>query len=148
MSSDKTTYQILQDGYSLDLWYDWFCSEKSLESRGKKLLNKVKQISLSKRFDINTTYVFFKNNCPMVGNLYDDFRICDKQSGAVLYTVTPASGFTRSLGVAEVWGKENNFSEALVTGKWADVVAFFEKAPEQKVANFNDGDHEIEVQHE
>jgi hypothetical protein len=41
----------------------------------------------SKRVNLDKMYVFFKNNCPMRGPLYDDFRICDKEDGKVLYTV-------------------------------------------------------------
>ena len=67
-----------------------------------------------KDVDLDSTYVFFKNNCPFDGPLYDDFRICDIESGNVLYTVTPKSGHT---GKAELWGRENDFEEPLKTGK-------------------------------
>ena len=67
-----------------------------------------------KDVDLDSTYVFFKNNCPMDGPLYDDFRICDIESGNVLYTVTPKCGHS---GMAELWGKDNNFEEPMKTGK-------------------------------
>jgi hypothetical protein len=46
----------------------------------------------------------------MVGPLRDDFRICDRETGDVLFTVTPKTG------CVEVWGSENYFSEALFEG--------------------------------
>ena len=70
--------------------------------------------------DLDSTYVFFKNNCPLGGPLYDDFRICDVESGNVLYTVTPKCGHT---GEAELWGRENEFDGPLKTGKvFADLL--------------------------
>ena len=88
-------------------------------------MKKVKQIALSKKFNLTETYVFFKNNCPMVGRLYDDFRICDLVSGDVLYTVVPRSGFEKDEGRAQVYGRENDFQEPLVDGRWSDILVFF-----------------------
>ena len=102
-------------------WYDWFCSTGALQRRGVALLRKLKSIKDSKKFDKEKTYLFFKNNCPMVGPLYDDFRICDKETGNVIFTVSPKNRD----GEAEVWGRENNFQGALVKGTWNDVKAFF-----------------------
>ncbi len=109
----------------MDLWYDWFCRESSLENKGKNLLKKLKLISSSKKFDNEKTYVFFKNNCPCVGSLYDDFRICDVETGNVLYTVVPASGFKCEKGKAIVYGHENNFQGALISGTWKEIKNWF-----------------------
>lgn len=106
-------------------WYDWFCKESSLAGKTKKLAPKVKQVARSAKIDPTKTYVFFKNNCPMYGKLYDDFRICDLETRDVIYTIIPRSGHTVKAGQAEVWGRENEFEEPLVVGTWNDVREFF-----------------------
>src|SRR6056297_3122271 len=87
-------------------WYDWFCKNESLRNKTRSLGKKVIQLLPSEKIDGEKMYVFFKNNCPMVGGLYDDFRICDIETGSVIYTVVPRSGHS---GHAEVWGVDNNF---------------------------------------
>lgn len=109
----------------MDLWYDWFCRDTSLKRKGEALLKKLKAIASSNKFDNDKCYVFFKNNCPCYGNLYDDFRICDKETGDVLYCVVPKSGFKRDEGRAQVYGVDNDFKEPLVEGTWRDVKAWF-----------------------
>jgi hypothetical protein len=106
-------------------WFDWFCEDYELKSRLDAMFPKVKQLAVSSKIDINTMYVFFKNNCPGRGDLYDDFRFCDIETGDVVYTVTPASGHTRDKGLAEVWGEENSFDRALAKGYWHDIEGFF-----------------------
>ena len=96
------------------VFFDWFCKDSSLKRKAESLFKKTKIFVKMKDVDLDSTYVFFKNNCPVGGPLYDDFRICDIDSGNVLYTVTPKSGHT---GEAEVWGRENDFEEPLKTGK-------------------------------
>ena len=103
-------------------WYDWFCRDTSLANKTKSLGKKVMKIAKSSKVDIDKQYVFFKNNCPVPGPLYDDFRICDLKSGDVIYTVIPLSGHS---GKAEVHGKENNFKEPLAMGSWKDIKNFF-----------------------
>lgn len=103
-------------------WYDWFCSDKALARKTKKLTAKLKAIVKSEKIDPLTSYVFFKNNCPVNGPLYDDFRICSIEEEHVIYTITPKCGHS---GLAEVWGRENNFECALVEGTWDDVKTFF-----------------------
>ena len=96
-------------------FYDWFCKDRVLKSKATKLFNQTKKfLKANPQIDPNTHYVFFKNNCPMVGPLYDDFRICDIENGDVQYTVTSKCGHT---GKAEVWGRSNSFKEAIKTGK-------------------------------
>lgn len=103
-------------------WYDWFCRDTSLAAKTEKLGRKVLQLMKSTKIDIEKNYVFFKNNCPMRGGLYDDFRVCDMETGDVIFTIVPRC--THS-GKAEVWGRENNFNGPLVQGTWRDVKTFF-----------------------
>lgn len=129
---NKTIAELEQIGFNnlnsmeiKNLWFDWFCRDTSLTNKGRYLLLRLKSILRSKKFDNNTTYVFFKNNCPCVGHLYDDFRICDKETGDVLYTVVPRSGYDSDDNEAQVFGRENNFQEPLAHGKWKDIKRFF-----------------------
>ena len=106
-------------------WYDWFCKDTSLAGKTQSLGKKVLGIMNSPKIDPDKQYVFFKNNCPMVGSLYDDFRICDIETGDVVYTVTPRSGHIVMNGLGEVWGAENNFKKALFQGTWKEIKAWF-----------------------
>ncbi len=109
-------------------WYDWFCKDSSLRNKTYSLTKKLLSIIDSPLFDIDKTYVFFKNNCPMSGSLYDDFRICDMESGDVLFTIIPSCGHNSKKGMAEVWGKKgNNDFGDIVSGTWKDVKNYFNK---------------------
>jgi hypothetical protein len=126
MKNESITTVLSDPNYNVkDLWYDWFCRDSSLENKGKKLLSKLRMISSSKKFDNDKCYVFFKNNCPCVGNLYDDFRICDIETRDVLYCVIPKSGHKCDEGRAQVYGIDNDFKEAIVEGTWRDIKAWF-----------------------
>jgi hypothetical protein len=116
-------------GYDVDghfdsgIWYDWFCKDHSLIRRGNALLSKLKAIASSTKFDNDKCYVFFKNNCPMSGPLYDSFSICDIATGDVLFWVTAKSGHS---GCAEVVSKDSNY-EIIVKGSWKEVKNYFLK---------------------
>jgi hypothetical protein len=108
MDSDGTTGSCYN-------FYDWFCKDSSLERKARALFPRVKRfLKEHPEIDILSTYVFFKNNCPMNGPLYDDFRIVDIESGNVLFTVTPKCGHS---GQAEIWGRSNDFKEPIKVGK-------------------------------
>ena len=112
---------------NMGLWYDWFCKTSALRNRGITLLRKLKSIKNSKKFDKEKTYVWFKNNLfyyglSCHGLLYDDFRIADKETDDVIYTIIPKNVEYEE---AEVWGRENNFESPIVKGTWNDVKAFF-----------------------
>ena len=108
-------------------WYDWFCEDRELVAKTQCLGSLVKQLAQSPRVNQDTMYVFFKNNCPVCGELYDDFRFCDIESRDVIYCITPRDGYdvTPEDERAQVYGKENDFSEALVAGTWCDVAKWF-----------------------
>jgi hypothetical protein len=100
------------DGGKSDCYnfYDWFCDDASLKNKSIKLFKQVKRWVKFRNTDTEKVYVFFKNNCPGRGSLYDDFRICDIETCDVIWTITPKCG--RS-GKAEVWGRANEFNEAI-----------------------------------
>jgi len=104
------------------LWCDWFCSDKALANRGKTLISKLNQIKGSKRFDIDTCCVLFKNNCrAWDGKLYDDFRISEIETDDVIFTVVPKN----CNGISEIYGRENNQCVLLFSGTWKDAVKWF-----------------------
>jgi len=106
-------------------WYDWFCRDSSLHTKTKVLGKKVKQLLKSDKINPDSHYVFFKNNCAIRGSLYDDFRICDRETGDVVYCVVPRSGHKQDGGSAQVFGKENEFETPLCSGTWKDIKKFF-----------------------
>ena len=103
-------------------WYDWFCRDESLCGKTKRLAPKVKQLAKSSKVDVDNWYVWFKNNCPVFGSLYDDIRFADIKTGDVIYTIA----FVKKYGqTVELWGKENNFKHPLVIGDWEDIKEYF-----------------------
>jgi hypothetical protein len=68
-------------------WFDWFCRDISLANKTKKMGNIIKQIKPGGKVDLESSYVWFKNNCPLSGPLYDDFRIADIETNNNLIVV-------------------------------------------------------------
>jgi len=96
--------KIIGDYEHCSGFYDWFCSNQALADKAQKLMPKVIKFVKAKGVDLDRHYVWFKNNCPMNGPLYDDFRIASLETGDNVFTVIPKCGHS---GLAEVWGQEN-----------------------------------------
>jgi len=106
-------------------WHDWFCEDTELKQKLDAMFPLLKQIVYSQKINIDTMYVFFKNNCPGTGDLYDDFRISEISNDDVVYTITPSCGHERTKGQASIWGRENGFEKPIITGTWEDVSNYF-----------------------
>ena len=76
-------------------WYDWFCKDSSLANKTRRMGNIIKQIKPGGKIDIDNSYVWFKNNCPLDGALYDDFRIADIETDATLFVVQIGNAYNK-----------------------------------------------------
>jgi len=93
-------------------WYDWFCKDESLANKTKRMGTIVKQFKDGGKLNLDSMYVWFKNNCPLAGPLYDDFRIADIESGETLFTVQ--INCFREEKRYTVYGKRNDFDAPLL----------------------------------
>ena len=93
-------------------WYDWFCKDESLANKTKRMGTIVKQFKDGGKLNLDSMYVWFKNNCPLAGPLYDDFRIADIESGETLFTVQ--INCFREEKRYTVYGKRNYFDAPLL----------------------------------
>lgn len=123
------TYEQLHKKDRCDGFYDWFCADKALPGKARRLSAVVRAIvkTKTKLFDPEKTYVFFKNNCPCTGGLYDDLRICDIESGNVLYNVCPRNTWYGNRPTVAFESKEgpDRWEFPLVFDSMKDVRAWF-----------------------
>ena len=68
-------------------WYDWFCKDSSLARKTKRMGNIIKSLREGGKVNFTGWYTWFKNNCPLNGPLYDDFRFADLETGEVQFTI-------------------------------------------------------------
>ena len=87
-------------------FYDWFCSDKALKGRMLALVPKLRFLVKEGIIDGDTHYVYFKNNCPVMGTLYDDIRISNL-NGDFLGGFCPKSGHYVE-NKCNVWTFDNN----------------------------------------
>ena len=92
-------------------WYDWFCKDSSLRNKTYRMGNIIKQVKDGGKVDLDNWYVWFKNNCPLNGPLYDDFRFADIENGNVQFTIQNDCCWNKHKYT--VYGKKNNFDTPL-----------------------------------
>ena len=68
-------------------WYDWFCKDSSLARKTQRMGNIISKLKEGGKVNFKNWYVWFKNNCPLNGPLYDDFRFADLETGEVQFTI-------------------------------------------------------------
>lgn len=90
-------------GKAPDIWYDWFCTQKSLPKRGLRLMQILTFFVKHKKVDLKGKYAFFKNNAPTSGGTYDQVSICDVTTGNVLFCIQE-----RKTGI-EVYSADDDF---------------------------------------
>jgi hypothetical protein len=74
-------------------WYDWFCKDSALKNKTKTLGKKIKDVSKIGIFDIDKTYVYMKNCCPLGGKTYDSFGVCDIETCRQIMWIAPKLGY-------------------------------------------------------
>lgn len=66
-------------------WYDWFCENDELRERAKVFFPII--LGASTKAKINPEWqAWFKNNCPVVGDLYDDLRLSSELCNEMVIT--------------------------------------------------------------
>lgn len=76
-----------------DFFWDWFCSDSSLERRAMALLKKVEYILKICEIPEDKIRISFKNCCPVEGELYDIFYITSMESSNNRVIIVPRYGF-------------------------------------------------------
>jgi hypothetical protein len=113
-------------------WYDWFCKDESLANKTKRMGNIVKQFKDGGKLNLDKMHVWFKNNYPLAGPLYDDFRIADIESGDTLFTIQ--INCFREEKRYTVYGKKNDFDTSLFnTNSIKELVSWFNEGWQDNV---------------
>ena len=115
--------------------YDWW-NDTTAYKWITRLGKKIAQLAESKKINLDTTYVWYKQNCPCAGPLYDDFRFADINTGDVLFCVSilKKGCYGDDFSGYEIWDYsvkgEGSFAthEPTLRGNWHKVKEYFEVA--------------------
>jgi hypothetical protein len=89
-------------------FFDWFCRDGSLKNKMLGLKGKVAFLVKSGVIDGDKNRVIFKNNCPGMGDLYDDFRVIDIETDEMICGLAPSMGHDHIKGKCEFWKFDEN----------------------------------------
>lgn len=105
-------------------WYDWFCKDTSLRNKTQRMGKIIAKIKDGGKVDLKHWYVWFKNNCPLNGPLYDDFRFADLKTGCVEFTIQLDCCWNEKKYT--VYGRHNDFEKPLFeTDKVKELIMWF-----------------------
>ena len=90
-------------------WWDLFCKDSSLRNKTYKMGRIIQRINGLGKVDLDKNYVWFKNNCPLNGPLYDDFRFASIEDGEVQFTVQISCCWNQNRYV--VYGRKHKGAE-------------------------------------
>ena len=91
--------------------------------------NIIRRIKLGGKIDMGNSYVWFKNNCPLDGPLYDDFRIADMFSYFTIIIVQIHSN--ENMVIFKVFEKTNDLKH--ISFEFDSVVKLVEWINESKL---------------
>lgn len=93
-------------------FYDWFCSDAALKNKAKEMVPKLRFLVNMGIIDGDNIYVWFKNNCPVNGSLYDDFRISTlDEAEDYLGGFCPRTGHNGIENKCSVWALKPDYKE-------------------------------------
>lgn len=92
-------------------WYDWFCKSSSLRNKTYRMGRIINQVKDGGKIDLDKMYCWFKNNCPVIDPLYDDFRFADCETGNTIFTI--CCDDRRENYKYVVYGRSNGFEKPL-----------------------------------
>ena len=84
-------------------FYDWFCADYALEQRANRFIPKLKFLVKIGIVDPDKMYVWFKNNCPLYGTIYDDMRFSLLESEDFCGGICPKTGHINQELKAQLW---------------------------------------------
>lgn len=116
-------------------WYDWFCSTEELAPKTRELYMRVIEVLATKKMlgmDLTKVYVWFKNNCPMAGELYDDIRFSSLETGDNLLVIVPHSGHASEQDApaqahGTAFSDDGTFVHSAYIGTWKGLIHFLNK---------------------
>jgi hypothetical protein len=113
-------------------FYDWFCSDRTLERRAKRFISKLKFLKKLGLVDGDKMYVWFKNNCPMCGGTYDDMRISTlDEDNKFCGGLCPKTGHEMVELKAELWWFDGDREiQSIKATNWSDLKKTLKNQPD------------------